>query len=142
MSFRYNDRMLKGYRFDILEEKRKALKKLSPENRKKFTQKAVAAAAKHDYDWYHKIMRWAADPTWTDVLAIAAYVGVPLDSLRSPGHTPQISMEEVDSERRLLKNPPKFPRMKGPKRLPGAREVGGFLIGVLLSLVSGSGEPL
>lgn len=117
MPMGYTDPMLKGYRFDVLEDKREKLSKLSPENRKKYSQKEVARIAGHDYDWYQKIMRWGADPSWTDILTIAAYVGVNLECLRPSRillrkDVPIVTAEEVEKEKAMLSSPPKFPRVE------------------------------
>ena len=95
-------------RFHVLEEKREELSRRSFTNREKFSWRAVSqAVGKKNPSWYWLVQRWKLDPSWTDVLAMAAYVGVNLDCLRPDrplSKTRAVSIQEVDSERQAIES--------------------------------------
>lgn len=82
--------MLKPWRFAILEDRRERLG---------ITQVELARAAGKTVGWYNLVQRWKREPKWTDILAMAARVGVNLDSLRSQlSKAPPVAQNEVDRE--------------------------------------------
>lgn len=83
--------MLKPWRFAILEDRRERLG---------ITQGDLAAAANKTVGWYNLVQRWRREPKWTDVLAMAARVGVNLDSLRNQlSKAPPVCQQEVERDR-------------------------------------------
>jgi hypothetical protein len=116
----------KALRFHVLEEKREQLSKLSFENREKYSWRAVSeAAGKKNPSWYWLVQRWKLDPAWTDVLAMAAYVGVNLDCLRPDkplSKTRAVSSEEVRRDREAIES---GKRKKKPRLATAAAERGG-----------------
>lgn len=87
---------VKPWRFALLERLRRE---------KGLTQKEVAAAAGHDVGWYQAIQKWEGEVSWTDVLAMAAKVGMNLDSLRRQlCKAPAVSAEEVERDRSRLRD--------------------------------------
>ncbi len=103
----YTPPMLKPWRFAVLEDVRE---------RAGLTQKELAGAAGHDPNWYHQVQKWLIEPSWTDVLAMAAKVGMNLDSLRQQMcKASPVTPEEVA---RAIERLPRRKRRGGVARAP------------------------
>lgn len=105
--------MLKPWRFAVLEDLRE---------KAGLTQKELAGAAGHDPNWYHQVQKWSIEPSWTDVLAMAAKVRMNLDSLRQQ-LCKAAPVTEAEVRLAIEKLPPKKRRGGTARVTKGARKV-------------------
>lgn len=111
--------MPKVFRFPELEKARKSAG---------VTQWEMSAAAgkKPNPNWYAAIQSYRIDPAWTDMLALAAKVNIPVRLLRTHKSMGPVTVAEVEEARKNLaeaapkKGRPHHSGQKAPPRKLGA----------------------